>query len=204
MAEGGPKGRPDKAKKPSGGEKKPRVEAPRRLGAAASPEEALARAPALWSSPPPRSLVLGDRRHRDRLRGAQAARRRPQRKRRLQAARSRKRQVKKTVSWPLYGYDRARTRYLPAKGVKPPFRKLWRYTEHPLLEFPPIVAGGRLFLVNNSGFAVVARRRHRQAALETADRHPQRLVAGLLPRTASTSSTWSPATSSSSTRKPAR
>ena len=62
--------------------------------------------------------------------------------------------MKKTVSWPLYGYDRARTRYLPAKGVKPPFRKLWRYKEHPLLEFPPVLAGGRLFLVNNSGFAV--------------------------------------------------
>ena len=34
-----------------------------------------------------------------------------------------KAQKRKTVSWPLYGYDRARTRYLPAKGVKPPFRK---------------------------------------------------------------------------------
>ena len=62
--------------------------------------------------------------------------------------------MKKAVSWPLYGYDRARTRYLPAKGVKPPFRKLWRYTDLPLLEFPPVLAGGRLFLVNNSGFAV--------------------------------------------------
>jgi outer membrane protein assembly factor BamB len=61
---------------------------------------------------------------------------------------------RKTVSWPLYGYDRARTRYLPARGVKPPFRKVWRYKDGPLLEFPPIVAGGRLYLVNNSGYAV--------------------------------------------------
>jgi outer membrane protein assembly factor BamB len=61
---------------------------------------------------------------------------------------------RKTVAWPLYGYDRARTRYLPAKGIKPPFRKIWRYKDGPLLEFPPVLAGGRLFLVNNSGFAV--------------------------------------------------
>jgi outer membrane protein assembly factor BamB len=65
-----------------------------------------------------------------------------------------KRQERKTVSWPLYGYDRARTRYLPAKGVRPPFREVWRYTDRPLLEFPPTIAGGKLYLVNNSGYAV--------------------------------------------------
>ena len=63
-------------------------------------------------------------------------------------------QKRKTVGWPLYGYDRARTRYLPAKGVRPPFQRIWRYTDHPLLEFPPTIAGGRLFFVNNSGYAV--------------------------------------------------
>jgi outer membrane protein assembly factor BamB len=59
----------------------------------------------------------------------------------------------KTVNWPLFGYDRARTRYLPVRGIKPPFRKLWRFTDRPLLEFPPIYVGGRLYFVNNSGFA---------------------------------------------------
>jgi len=63
-------------------------------------------------------------------------------------------QKRKTVGWPLYGYDRARTRYLPAKGVRPPFRRGWRYKDRPLLEFPPTIAGGRLFFVNNSGYAV--------------------------------------------------
>jgi outer membrane protein assembly factor BamB len=63
-------------------------------------------------------------------------------------------QKRKTVSWPQYGYDRARTRYLPAKGIRPPFRKVWRYTDKPLLEFPPVVARGRLFFVNNNGYAV--------------------------------------------------
>ncbi len=85
----------------------------------------------------------------------------------------------KTVNWPIFGYDRARTRYLPVKGVKPPFRKLWRFTDRPLLEFPPIYVGGRLYFVNNSGFALRARRRHRQGALETADRPSQRLLARL-------------------------
>lgn len=59
----------------------------------------------------------------------------------------------KTSNWPIFGYNRARTRYLPAKGVKPPFRKLWRYTGRPLLEFPPVFAGGKLYFVDNSGFA---------------------------------------------------
>jgi outer membrane protein assembly factor BamB len=57
-----------------------------------------------------------------------------------------------TVNWPLFGLNPARTRYLPAKGIKPPFRKLWRYTERPLLEFPPIYVGGKLYAVNNSGY----------------------------------------------------
>jgi outer membrane protein assembly factor BamB len=66
-----------------------------------------------------------------------------------------KRQIKRrTVPWPLYGYDRARTRYLPAEGVRPPFKKAWRYTDRPLLEFPPVLAGGKLYLVNNSGYAI--------------------------------------------------
>jgi outer membrane protein assembly factor BamB len=58
-----------------------------------------------------------------------------------------------TVNWPIFGYDRARTRYLPVNGVKPPFDKLWRFTDRPLLEFPPIYVAGKLYFVNNSGFA---------------------------------------------------
>ncbi len=59
----------------------------------------------------------------------------------------------KTVNWPLFGFNAARTRYLPVKGIKPPFRKLWRYTGRPLLEFPPIYVGGKLYFVNNNGTA---------------------------------------------------
>ncbi len=64
-----------------------------------------------------------------------------------------KKQVRKTVNWPIFGYDRARTRYLPAKGVKPPFRLLWHFSGRPLLEFPPVFAGGRLYFVNNDATA---------------------------------------------------
>jgi outer membrane protein assembly factor BamB len=58
-----------------------------------------------------------------------------------------------TVNWPIYGLDPGRTRYLPARGIVPPFRKLWRYTERPLLEFPPIFVGGTLYAVNNNATA---------------------------------------------------
>jgi outer membrane protein assembly factor BamB len=59
----------------------------------------------------------------------------------------------KTVNWPLFGLNPARTRYMPARGVAPPFRKLWRYTERPLLEFPPIYVAGKLYGVNNNAQA---------------------------------------------------
>lgn len=59
----------------------------------------------------------------------------------------------KTVNWPVFGLNPARTRYLPAKGVKPPYRLLWHFTERPLLEFPPIYVGGKLYFVNNNGYA---------------------------------------------------
>ena len=60
----------------------------------------------------------------------------------------------KAVSWPLFGFDRPRTRYLPSKRVKPPFRRTWRYKDGPLLEFPPVVARGKLYFVDNSGYAI--------------------------------------------------
>ncbi len=60
---------------------------------------------------------------------------------------------RQTVNWPFFGYNRARTKYLPVQGVNPPFDKVWRYTERPLLEFPPIYVNGRLYAVNNSGYA---------------------------------------------------
>src|SRR5512133_418500 len=58
-----------------------------------------------------------------------------------------------TVNWPVYAYNLRRTRYLAAKGIKPPFRKLWKYGGRPLLEFPPIYVDGKLYGLDNSGHA---------------------------------------------------
>jgi outer membrane protein assembly factor BamB len=60
--------------------------------------------------------------------------------------------VVKTTNWPMFGFNRARTRWLPANRVKPPFKRIWKYGDRPLLEFPPIFVGGKLYLVNNNGF----------------------------------------------------
>ncbi len=52
----------------------------------------------------------------------------------------------KTVNWPLYGYDLARTRYLPTKRVRPPYdASKWSFQAGKLLEFSPIVAKGTLY-----------------------------------------------------------
>lgn len=65
-----------------------------------------------------------------------------------------KRAVVKTTNWPLFGFNRARTRFMPANRVKPPFKRLWKYGDRPLLEFPPIFVGGRLYFVDNNGHAI--------------------------------------------------
>jgi outer membrane protein assembly factor BamB len=55
----------------------------------------------------------------------------------------------KTTNWPVYGLNRARTRYLPAKGVEPPFRQRWHFDAGQLLEFSPILVGRTLYVMNN-------------------------------------------------------
>lgn len=97
----------------------------------------------------------------------------------------------KTVSWPMFGLNPARTKYLPAKGVKPPFKLLWHYTERPLLEFPPVYARGRLYTINNNGtaFALDARNGHvlwerrigRLSASSPAYSHERLYIVNLVP-----------------------
>lgn len=59
-----------------------------------------------------------------------------------------KKKKSSTVPWPMYGYDRARTRNLQV-DIKGPFERVWRYGDKTLLEFPPIYAGGKLWLIDN-------------------------------------------------------
>jgi outer membrane protein assembly factor BamB len=71
-----------------------------------------------------------------------------------------RREVIKTVSWPVYGYDDQRTRYLPTKVVKPPFgQPRWEFDAGNLLEFSPIVVRGTLYLVDKNAvvYAIDAR-----------------------------------------------
>jgi outer membrane protein assembly factor BamB len=55
------------------------------------------------------------------------------------------------VSWPTYGYDARRLRHAPGLTLRPPFRRIWTFRGRALLEFPPAVAYGRLFLPTFDG-----------------------------------------------------
>jgi outer membrane protein assembly factor BamB len=57
----------------------------------------------------------------------------------------------KTVQWPLYGFDPQRARAVAEAGMRPPFHQVWVAGGQTLLEFPPAIGYGRLFLTNNAG-----------------------------------------------------
>jgi outer membrane protein assembly factor BamB len=57
------------------------------------------------------------------------------------------------INWPLYGRDAQRTRFMPEAHAKPPFRMLWRFRGNSLIEFQPVLAQGRLFVIENDGRA---------------------------------------------------
>jgi outer membrane protein assembly factor BamB len=57
-----------------------------------------------------------------------------------------------TFSWPVFGYDAERTRFLDAPGwLKPPFRRGWTLGGAVLLEFPPAIDGLSLYELKNNG-----------------------------------------------------
>ena len=54
--------------------------------------------------------------------------------------------------WAHYGYTPDRRRYLPLKKPpRPPFKEIWQFDGDVLLEFPPVIGGKRLYLLNDSG-----------------------------------------------------
>jgi outer membrane protein assembly factor BamB len=66
----------------------------------------------------------------------------------------------KGFKWPFYGYDRARTRYLPlAKPIHPPYVQPWHYKAGALLEFPPVLSAHSLFLLKDDGMLVAIGRK---------------------------------------------
>lgn len=54
------------------------------------------------------------------------------------------------VSWATYGYSAERTRISPYPH-RPPFKRVWSFGARSLLEFPPAIAYGRLYLTNLRG-----------------------------------------------------
>jgi outer membrane protein assembly factor BamB len=56
----------------------------------------------------------------------------------------------RSVDWPTYGFDNARTRTV-ALDLKPPFRQQWVFHGRALLEFPPAVAHGFVYLPTFDG-----------------------------------------------------
>jgi outer membrane protein assembly factor BamB len=81
--------------------------------------------------------------------------------------------VTKTVDWPLYGFDKERTRYLDAPKVKPPFTTKWRFKGRRLLEYSPIAVGGAIYGMNNNGLAFAIKKKTGKArwAREVASRN---------------------------------
>ena len=57
----------------------------------------------------------------------------------------------RTIVWPMFGYGVERLHEAPPTRLRPPFRTTWTAGGRSLLEFPPAIAYGRLFLANGSG-----------------------------------------------------
>jgi outer membrane protein assembly factor BamB len=57
------------------------------------------------------------------------------------------------VDWAMYGYDASRLRSPRVFRIRPPFRRApaWVFRAGGLLEFPPVVAYRRVYIVNNPG-----------------------------------------------------
>src|SRR5439155_6068402 len=55
------------------------------------------------------------------------------------------------VIWPMFGYDPARRRAPDGMRLRPPFRTRWFVNAGELVEFPPVIAYGRLYFANRHG-----------------------------------------------------
>ena len=58
------------------------------------------------------------------------------------------------VPWPTYGYDEQRTRFAADSPLRPPFQHVWLYRARTLLEFPPAIAYGNLYVPVERGIAL--------------------------------------------------
>jgi outer membrane protein assembly factor BamB len=59
-----------------------------------------------------------------------------------------------SFEWPRYGFDSGRTRFFPGAGkLHPPLHVGWTFNNYALLEFPPVIYGKVLYLVDDDGSA---------------------------------------------------
>ena len=54
------------------------------------------------------------------------------------------------IAWPMWGFDTVHNRISPY-AHRPPYRTVWSFGAKQLVEFPPVVAYGRLTFTNNPG-----------------------------------------------------
>jgi outer membrane protein assembly factor BamB len=66
------------------------------------------------------------------------------------------------IVWPTYGYDGERVKAVTGFHLRPPYTVQWAFRARKLLEFPPVIAYGKLYIANNAGrvFAIEARTGH--------------------------------------------
>ncbi len=60
-------------------------------------------------------------------------------------------EVVREIPWPTYKYDDARTNFAADYRHRPPYRVIWRRSARSVIEFPPVVAYGRLYVANLGG-----------------------------------------------------
>jgi outer membrane protein assembly factor BamB len=66
-------------------------------------------------------------------------------------ATTREEEVVNEEPWPTYGFDPARTRFAPDFQHRPPYRRLWSVGAGQLIEFPPVIAYGRVYFADTAG-----------------------------------------------------
>src|SRR4051812_340774 len=63
--------------------------------------------------------------------------------------------------WPVYGYTKDRRRSLAApSSLRPPFRRRWTVNARKLLEFPPVLGGKGLYVLNDDAVMVAVAKNH--------------------------------------------
>jgi outer membrane protein assembly factor BamB len=79
-----------------------------------------------------------------------------------------KKPVVDNFEWPRYGYDAGRTRFFAQGGkLNPPFHVGWSFEDYALLEFPPVIFGKTLFLMDDDASAKAIDKRSGHKLWET-------------------------------------